>query len=125
MAVQYSNAAKNARMTAIATLMQNGSLQIGTTGMATVLATFALDATPATVAGAGVLTLSDLPVNDSAADNTGTAAAARFRDSANGDIITGLTVGLTGSGADIIIQNTSIVAGQPVSITSGTITHAA
>lgn len=123
MSVVYPTATKNARMTAVLNLMASGTLEIGSAGMASVLATFALDASPGSVAG-GVLTLADLPLNDSA-DNTGTAAAARFRDSSSGDVITGLTVGLSGSGADVIIQNTSIVAGQAVSVTSATITHAA
>lgn len=59
----------------------------------------------------------------SAADATGTAAAARIRTASGGDdIITGLTVGL--SAADVILDSVSITAGQTVTINSAVFTHA-
>jgi hypothetical protein len=99
-------------------------LEIGTTGMATVLATIALNNPIAGAAtGAGVLTLSGFPKSDTSADATGTAAAARIRTATGGtDIITGLTVGLSGS--DINLDSLSITAGQTVTINSAVITHA-
>lgn len=126
MAVVYTNAVKVARMAAVVT--QAGTtavLEIGTTGMGTVLATIALGNPIAGAAtGAGVLTLSGFPRSDTAADATGTAAAARIRTATGGtDIITGLTVGT--SGADIILDSVSITAGQNVTINSAVITHAA
>ena len=100
-----------------------GVLEIGTTGMATVLATIALDATAGTASG-GVLTFSGFPKSDASADATGTAAAARIRTASGGtDIVTGLSVGTSGS--DINLNSTSISAGQTVTISSATITHAA
>ena len=124
MAVVYPNAVKNARMGAVTT--QAGStavLEIGTTGMATVLASFSLSNPIAGAAtGAGVLTLSGFPRN-ATASATGTAAAARIRTATGGtDVITGLTVGL--SGADINLDSTSITSGQTVTLNSATITHA-
>lgn len=124
MSVTYSTAVKQARMTAVATAIDAGSgagvLQIGTTGMSTVLASISLSDPCGTATGA-VLTLT-MPKSDSSADNSGTAAAARIRDSNNNDIITGLTVSTTG--ADINLDSVTITAGQTVTITSATITHA-
>jgi hypothetical protein len=126
MAVTYTNAVKVARMAAVVT--QAGStavLEIGTTGMASVLATINLGNPIAGAAtGAGVLTLSGFPRSDTSADNSGTAAAARIRTATGGtDIITGLTVGTSGS--DINLDSLSITAGQTVTLNSAVITHAA
>lgn len=125
MAVTYTNAVKIARMAAI--VSQAGAtavLEIGTAAMGTVLATFTLNNPIAGAAtGAGVLTLTGFPKTDSAADATGTAAAARIRTASGGtDIITGLTVGT--SGTDVILDSVSITAGQSVTINSAVFTHA-
>lgn len=125
MAVVYPNAVKIARMAAV--VSQAGPtavLEIGTAGMASVLATFNLGNPIAGAAtGAGVLTLSGFPRSDTAADATGTAAAARIRTATGGtDIVTGLTVGLSGS--DINLDSLSITAGQTVTVNSFTLTHA-
>lgn len=124
MAVVYTTAVKNARLDAVVTSIGSaGVLEIGTTGMATVLATINLG-NPAGTTSGGVLTFSGFPRSDTSADNTGTAAAARIRTASGGtDIVTGLTVGT--SGTDIVLDNTSINSGQTVTINSATITHAA
>ena len=123
MAVVYTNAVKIARMAAV--VSQAGAsavLEIGTTGMGAVLATINLGNPIAGAAtGAGVLTLSGFPRSDTSADATGTAAAARIRAGGT-DIITGLTVGL--SGADINLDSLSITSGQTVTINSAVLTHA-
>jgi hypothetical protein len=62
-----------------------------------------------------------MPQSDTSADGTGTAAAARIRTGADGDVVTGLTVG-TGS-EDIVLDSTSITTGQTVTISSATISH--
>ena len=123
MAVTYTTAVKNARLDAVVTAIgATGVLEIGTTGMASILATIALNSTAGTTAG-GVLTLSGFPKSDTSADATGTAAEARIRTATAGtDIITGLSVGTSGS--DINLTSTSITAGQTVTISSATITHA-
>jgi hypothetical protein len=125
MAIVYTTAVKSARMTAVVNQIDAGSsagvLQIGTTGMGTVLAEITL-ADPCGTVSNGVLTFSGFPRSDTSANNTGTAAAARIRDSNGTDIITGLTVGTTGS--DINLDSVSITAGQTVTITSASITHA-
>lgn len=124
MALTYTTAVKNARLEAVVTQIgATGVLEIGTTGMASVLATIALG-NPAGTAASGVLTFSGFPRSDTAADNTGTAAAARIRTATAGtDIVTGLSVGLSGS--DINLDSLSITTGQTVTINSMTITHAA
>ncbi|MFN3983117.1 MAG: hypothetical protein ACK4SA_22290 [Caldilinea sp.] len=123
MPVTYPDAVKVARMNAVVTAAgPTAVLEIGTAGMATVLATIALANPIGTVAGAGVLTLT-MPRSDTSADASGTAAAARIRTATGGtDIITGLTVGTTGS--DINLDSVNITAGQTVTINSATITHA-
>lgn len=125
MAVTYSTAVKTARMTAVRDQIDGGSgagvLQIGTSGMSTVLAEITLADPCGTVSGA-VLTLSGFPRSDTSANASGTAAAARIRDSSGTDCITGLTVGT--SGTDIVLDSTSITAGQNVTLNSASITHA-
>jgi hypothetical protein len=123
MAVTYTTAVKNARLNAVTTAIgTTGVLEIGTSAMGTVLATINLANPAAPVAASGVLTFT-MPQSDTAADATGTAAAARIRTSSGGtDIVTGLTVGT--SGTDIVLDNISINTGQTITITSATITHA-
>lgn len=125
MAVTYTTAVKTARMNAVKDQIDAGAgagkLEIGTSGMASVLATITL-ADPCGTVTNGVLTFSSMPRSDTSADASGTAAAARIRDSNDVDIVTGLTVGT--SGTDIILDSVSITAGQTVTINSATITHA-
>jgi hypothetical protein len=123
MAVVYTTAVKNARLNAVTSAIgTTGVLEIGTAGMATVLATITLANPAAPAASGGILTFT-MPQSDTAADATGTAAAARIRTASGGtDVVTGLTVGT--SGTDIVLDNLSIATGQTVTINSATITHA-
>lgn len=122
MPVNYTTAVKTARMNAVVTAAGTTAvLEIGTAGMASILATVPL-ANPIGTVSNGVLTLT-MPRSDTSADNTGTAAAARIRTATGGtDIITGLTVGL--SAADVILDTLSVTAGQTVTVNSGSIAHA-
>lgn len=126
MPVVYSNTAKTNRMTAVRDTIDAGTgpgvLQIGTAGMATVLAEFTLNDPCGTVSGP-VLTFLGFPKSDTSANATGIAAEARIRDSNGADVITGLTVGTTG--ADINLDSVNITSGQTVTLNSATITHAA
>jgi hypothetical protein len=125
MAVNYAAALKTTRMQAVRDAIDAGSgpgtLEIGTTGMASVLATITL-ADPASSVSGSVLTLLGVPRSDTSADASGVAAEARIRDSDANNVVTGLTVGT--SGADIIMATTTITVAQEVRIDSGTITHA-
>lgn len=126
MAVTYSTAVKTLRMQAVADAIDAGAsagtLEIGTTAMGTVLATFQLVEPCGTVSGA-VLTLDfDPDISDTSADATGTAAAAQIKNGDGTVVISGLTVGT--SGTDIVLDNTSITATQTVTLATGTLTHA-
>lgn len=66
-------------------------------------------------------TLLGVPLTTTASA-AGTAAKADLRDKNGVAIIPGLSVGVSGSGADIIIDSTTIVNGGPITCTSGTIT---
>ena len=126
MAVTYSTAAKTARMAAVIAQIDAGAaagtLEIGTTGMGSVLAILTL-ADPCGSAASGVLTFDfDPDISDASANASGTAAEARIKDSDGTVIISGLTVGT--SGTDIVLDSVSITAGQTVTLTTGTITYA-
>lgn len=124
-AVNYAAALKATRMDAVITAVDvNASpafMEITTSG-GTVLATITLG-DPSFTRSAAVLTVAGLPRSDTSADATGTAALARIKDGGGNIIISGLTVGT--SGTDIIVASTSITALQTVTVTSGTITHSA
>ncbi len=124
MAVTYAAGVKTSRMQAVRDAIDAGAgagkLEIGTSGMGSVLATITL-ADPASTVSGSVLTLAGMPKSDTSADASGTAAEARIRDSDNNNVVTGLTVGT--SGTDIVLDSTSITVGQTVTVTSGTITH--
>ncbi len=126
MTVTYSNATKQARHEATIVKIDAGAaagtLEIGTAAMASVLAILTL-ADPCGTAVNGVLTFDfDPDITDASANNTGTAAEARIKDSDGNIIISGLTVGTAAT--DIVLDSTSITAGQSVTLTTGTITHA-
>jgi hypothetical protein len=72
-------------------------------------------------ASGGVLTFSAV-TDDDAADASGTATWARIVDGA-GAFVMDIDVGLTGSGADFIMNTVTIVAGGPIRVASGTITE--
>ena len=124
MAVTYSTATKTARMTAVVNQIDAGSaagkLKIRDSGN-TILATITLTDPCGTVSNA-VLTFDFDPDISTTASATGTANNAIITDSDDITVISGLTVGT--SGTDIILDSTSITSGQTVTITSGTITHA-
>lgn len=127
MAVIYSTAAKTARMNAVVTTIgTSGKLKLYSAADA-LLATFTLAATAGTVSGA-VLTLSDANgaaegILSTTASTGGTATKASITTSADADVVTGLTVGM--SGTDLVLDNNVLANGQAVTINTATITHAA
>lgn len=120
----YNTATKTARMQAVVTQVDGGgaagTLVIGTTGMGTTLCTITLNYNPAGTVSGAVLTLSGFP-KSCTASASGTAAAAQVNNSAGTAVITGLTVGTSGS--DINLNSTSVTSGQTVTINSMTFTH--
>lgn len=134
MSVVYNATLKTNRMQLVADLIASktaaastgtalaSTLVIGTSalsGSTGVLVSFALGTTPGTVSGA-VLTISGTPLTNTAS-GTGTAALAEIRNNSGAVVVSGLTVGL--SGTDLIINATAISTGQAVTLTSGTLTH--
>lgn len=123
MAVNYAAALKTTRMQDVVDAIDvsgAGTLEIGSAAFAATLVTITLDNPCGSVSGP-VLTFA-LPLTDTAS-GTGTAAAARFKDNGGNIIVSGLTVGT--SGTDIVLNTVSITTGDPVDITSATITHSA
>lgn len=140
MGLRLSTAARNAAVSAIATLIDGGSgpgvLRIytgsqpagpGTSPSGTLLAEFTLNDPAFGSPSSGVVTLDITPaVEDTSADATGTAGWFRLLDSTEA-ASTGLgvvdgTVTATGGGGDLTVNTVSIVSGATVTVTSGTLT---
>jgi hypothetical protein len=128
MTIHYSDTVANNRLTQVLNAIDGGGgdglLVIGTTalsGATGVLVTITFPAT-AGVVSSRVLTFSGTPI-DATASAAGTAALAELRDSTGLTVCSGLTVGATGSGANIIIDTTSITLARPCRLVSLTITH--
>lgn len=127
MAIAYSSTLRNARMDAITTAIgSNGLLRIydgsrpASGGAATtLLAELALSTTAAPSASGGVLTFSAI-TTDSSANATGTATWFRITTSGGTFVIDG---SVSTSGSDLNLTTTSIVATQPVSVTSCVLTE--
>jgi len=122
MAVIYSTTAKQNRMTSVVTTIgTSGKLKLFTAADA-LLATFTLAATAGVASGA-TLTLSDANgATAGTATGAGTATKASITTSADVDVITGLTVGT--SGTDLVLDNNVLAVSQAITINSATITHA-
>lgn len=125
----YSTAHKSARMTTTRDRLNAGALQVVDAGGA-VLFTVPLDNPCGSVSGA-VLTMSGFPKTVTASGG-GTAAAARLQNASSVDEKTGLTVGVPGSNAQVVIDNGSgtlaIALGASVTVSGSpapTLTHAA
>ena len=129
MSIVYSTALKNARLNLVTAAIDAGGgsnpgyLRIYDAGFVT-LVTIPFDV-PSTgsfgAASSGVITANGTPLS-ATASNTGTAAVAEvFTFGGGTPVITGLTVGTSGS--DINLSSTSIVSGQSVTLTAANITH--
>ena len=126
MAVTYSAAVKNARMDAVlAEIGVSGKVKLYTTGgssSGTLLATFALPNPSGTVTTDTLTFDVDPDIDDSSADDNGTAAVAEITTSADAVCVSGLTVGT--SGTDVTISpSTTITTGQVVTLTALSIQH--
>jgi hypothetical protein len=108
-----------------------GYIEIGTgpaPALGTLLVTITLeDPSFANATAAGAIVMATPPAGLSGlAVGTGTAQAARIRDGAGTDVVTGLVVGTAiAPGVEIALSALAISAGQTVTLTQGTITHAA
>lgn len=131
MSLGMATALRNARLDAITTFAGNGALlriydgtQPATGGAATTkLAELTCGSPFAAGAAAGVLTLGAI-AQDSAADASGNASWFRIVKSDGTTHVLDGTVTATGGGGDLELVTVSITAGQPVQVTSFTITEA-
>lgn len=129
MAITYVPVAvKNARLQvaidAISAGAGPGKLKLGTAAMAVVLSTIILDDPPFNAPSGGQMVLAGVPRTDLDAAATGTPVTAVITDSDDNVIIAGFTVGIAGSGADVIISTAVITQHNEVRCNSGLIVHA-
>jgi len=125
MAVTYSLAAINARLQGVADTIDGGggpgNLVLSAGGTTVVSITLAV---PCGVVSVGVLTFSG--TLQELATGTGNVDTCIITDFTGATVVSGLTVGIPFSGADVIIANilnsTLITVGQVVQVTSATIT---
>lgn len=133
MAIQFSTAVRNARLDAIESTAGASAILKIRTGAApatcatadagTVVATLNLPSDWMAAASSGSKALLGT-WQDTSADATGTAAHFRIYDSTGTTCHVQGTVTATGGGGDLQLDNTSIAAGQQVTITAFTITDA-
>lgn len=123
MAVIYSQSIINARLNAVVTAIGAGGifkLYAGGTLVAQVTMT-----TPCGTVSNGVLTFTT-PLTEDSADATGVVDTAVITDSSGIVMISGLSVGIPLSGAEVIISNgvntTLVTVGQIISLISAQIT---
>jgi hypothetical protein len=130
MAVQLGTNTRNARLDAIETVLGTAPLltirtgaaptNCGTANSGTVLATINLPSDWLATASGGVKSIAGGPWQDTSADASGTAAHFRIHNTAGTVCEMQGTVG-QGTG-DLQLDNTTLVAGQTVSITAFTLT---
>lgn len=128
MALQFSTTVRNGMLDAIETgtgvsavlKIRTGAApaNCGTADSGTVLASITLASDWAAAASGGTKALSGLPVSDTSADNTGTAAHFRLYASDGSTCHMQGTVGT--SGTDMIVDSTSFTAGQAFNVTGWT-----
>lgn len=126
MSIIYSLAAINARLSGVVTTIDAGPGfgVIVLMAASTVISTITLQKPSATVSG-GVLTFSGV-LGDPSVAGVGVVTTAQVRDSTGTIVISGFTVGIPGSSADIIISNglnsVALTSGQIVQLLSAQIT---
>lgn len=123
MAVIYNAATRTARMSPVLSAIDAGTgagkIKILTAADA-VLATIPLAAAPSGTVSGDALTFGSMP-RSATASATGTAAKAIITTGSDVTIVSGLTVGT--SGTNVILDSVSINSGQTVSITAASLTH--
>lgn len=131
MAIQLSVAVRNARLDSIETTVGTGPILEIRTGAqpancaaadsGTLLASMTLPSDWMAAAASGAKALSG-SWNDASANNTGTAAHFRIKDSGGSICHMQGSVTATSGGGDIELNNTSIASGQSVTITAFNLT---
>ena len=120
MSITHSSTVRNALANLIQTNVDasgDGKLKIYSGALSTLLATFALPSPSFDSASSGTITANSItPITASA---TGTAQSFSVTDGSDNVVFQG-TVGVAGSGADLILNTTSLVTGGAVSVSSFT-----
>lgn len=132
MALKFPAAFRTTRAGTITTRAGNGALlriysgtrpaDADTAPSGTLLAELTCGTPFAPGASSGVLTANAI-TQDSSANNSGTATWFRLLDSAGTTTVTDGDVTATGGGGDLQLVTTTVVAGQPVQVTSFVITE--
>jgi len=129
MTIGLSTAIRDARITVIRDALNSGTLEFYTAprpatgaaiGGAILLGTLGIPVSSGNVAN-GQMTVADM-TEDEAADASGTAVWARGKDN-GGAFVSDFSVGATGSGADIELNDINIVQNGSIDVTGGTITE--
>jgi len=133
MAIQLSVAVRNARLDTIESTISTAPIleirsgaqpaNCAAADSGTLLASMTLPSDWMGNAAAGAKALAG-SWTDASANNTGTAAHFRIKDSSGTTCHMQGSVSATGGGGDIELNNTSIASGQPVTITAFTLTDA-
>ena len=98
----------------------NGTLEIGTASFASTLISFNLAATAFGASSSGTATAASLPIS-ATASATGTAAEYRYKDADGTVVISGTSVGT--SGTEVVISpSTSVTSGGGYDLTSASFT---
>jgi hypothetical protein len=131
MALKLSEAVRNARLNAIETTIGTSAVlkirsgavpaDVATADAGDVLATLSLDSDWMAAASGGAKAKNGT-WQDATADDTGTAGHFRIYASDGTTAHIQGTVTVTGGGGDLTVDNTSIAAGQTITITSFTLT---
>lgn len=111
----------NSVVTAIDAGAGPGTLEICSAAYASILIIFTFDDPCGSVAGS-TLTFSGTP-KSTTAGASGTASIARMKDSNGNIIVSGLSVGTVGSGANIEIDSVTINNGQSITLSYATLMH--
>lgn len=119
MPIEYSMAAKNARLEVIRVALNGGILEIGTAGMARRLAAIELDSASGSVLAASLI-FNGFP-KFAMSEAKGRAAAAQLKNKLGAIVASGLTVGT--QDADIVMGNVEIDAANVVKIERAEIRH--
>lgn len=128
MAITYNQALAQARLQKLLDALDvsgAAKLVLGTSALAGgstgTLVTFTLSNPTGTIA-TRTMTFSTMPKSATASAG-GIAAKAELRTNAGVVVANGLTIGIVGSAADIIIDSTAIVSGRTIFLISGAVVH--
>ena len=128
MTVQLSTTVRNAMLDAIETAIGTSAVvklrsgappaNCAASDTGTVIATISLASDWMSAASSGSKAFSSTPLTDSSADNAGTLGHYRVYASDGTTCHQQGTITATGGGGDMTVDNTSVAAGQSISITS-------